>query len=89
MRTWQHTEEHYQARGRRYGQDLPFKQRSQEELERLAVPAHWPEHGVMCLMRDGSETDMFDGLHAMEMGATLAHSMYAQVTPLAYCCSWQ
>lgn len=54
------------------------------------MPGCWPSEGVQCLLRDGSQIDMFEGLHRMIVGIHLAGAKHAFVSASSFssvaCC---
>ena len=80
VHAWQDVDDFYKEKEQQHGRDLSAKQRSQQELESLSMPGCWPSEGLKCLLRDGSQIDMFEGLQRLLVGMHVAGLDYAFVS---------
>ena len=77
----QQHEEHRAAQRQKHQQHLPVKQRSQEEIDSLPVPAVWPRvEELKWVMKDGSQVGLGKGWGGFITGLNVAAALYTMVS---------
>lgn len=77
----QQHEEHRAAQRQKHQQHLPMKQRSQEEIDSLAVPAVWPwMEELKFVLKDGSQIGLNKAVKSFIGGLNVVAGLYTMVS---------